>query len=136
MLVTIQEVAISHGNIEFLANFLAYLDHVYRLYPWIEAMDKNNVLLYHRFMVNADDDEIVAAVTYRLDVRTNSVLATPILLKPPIEEDEAQEILEEIKTHLQLYGLHIKIINCVREYYELFNTVFADCTLINEGEEN
>lgn len=135
MLVTIQEVAISHGNIEFLANFLAYLDHVYRLYPWIEAMDKNNVLLYHRFMVNADD-EIVAAVTYRLDVRTNSVLATPILLKPPIEENEAQEILEEIKTHLQLYGLHIKIINCVREYYELFNTVFADCTLINEGEEN
>lgn len=96
--------------------------------------DKNNVLLYHRFMI--DEDEIVAAVTYRLDVRTNSVLATPILLKPPIEEDEAQEILEEIKTHLQLYGLHIKIINCVREYYELFNTVFADCTLINEGEEN
>lgn len=134
MLVTIQEVAISQENIEFLTNFLAYLDHVYRLYPWIEATDKNNVLLYHRFMV--DEDEIVAAVTYRLDVRTNSVLATPILLKPPIEEDEAQEILEEIKTHLQLYGLHIKIINCIREYYELFNTVFADCTLINEGEEN
>lgn len=134
MLVTIQEVAISQENVEFIANFLAYLDHVYRLYPWIEVTDKNNVLLYHRFMV--DEDEIVAAVTYRLDVRTNSVLATPILLKPPIEEDEAQEILEEIKTHLQLYGLHIKIINCVREYYELFNTVFADCTLINEGEEN
>ena len=134
MLVTIQEVAISQENVEFLANFLAYLDHVYRLYPWIEVTDKNNVLLYHRFMI--DEDEIVAAVTYRLDVRTNSVLATPILLKPPIEEDEAQEILEEIKTHLQLYGLHIKIINCVREYYELFNTVFADCTLINEGEEN
>lgn len=134
MLVTIQEVAISQENVEFLANFLAYLDHVYRLYSWIEATDKNNVLLYHRFMI--DEDEIVAAVTYRLDVRTNSVLATPILLKPPIEEDEAQEILEEIKTHLQLYGLHIKIINCVREYYELFNTVFADCTLINEGEEN
>lgn len=134
MLVTIQEVAISQENVEFLANFLAYLDHVYRLYPWIGATDKNNVLLYHRFMV--DEDEIVAAVTYRLDVRTNSVLATPILLKPPIEEDEAQEILEEIKTHLQLYGLHIKIINCVREYYELFNTVFADCTLINEGEES
>ena len=134
MLVTIQEVAISQENVEFLANFLAYLDQVYRLYPWIEATDKNNVLLYHRFMI--DEDEIVAAVTYRLDVRTNSVLATPILLKPPIEEDEAQEILEEIKTHLQLYGLHIKIINCVREYYELFNTVFADCTLINEGEEN
>lgn len=83
-----------------------------------------------------DPEKRFAAVTYRLDVRTNSVLATPILLKPPIEENEAQEILEEIKTHLQLYGLHIKIINCVREYYELFNTVFADCTLINEGEEN
>lgn len=134
MLVTIQEVAVSQENIEFLTNFLAYLDHVYRLYPWIEATDKNNVLLYHRFMV--DENEIVAAVTYRLDVRTNSVLATPILLKPPIEGNEALEILEEIKTHLRLYGLHIKIINCIREFYELFNTVFADCTLINEGEEN
>lgn len=79
---------------------------------------------------------IKPALTYLLDVGSNSVIATPILLKPPIEEGEAREILEEIKTNLQLYGLHIKVINCIREFYELFNTVFADCTLINEGEEN
>lgn len=135
MLVTLQEVEVSQENVVFFANFLAYLDHIYRIYPWIEATDRNNVLLYHRFMVG-EDDEVVAAVTYRLDVGSNSVIATPILLKPPTEEGEAREILEEIKTHLRLYGLHIKVINCIREFYELFNTVFADCTLINEGEEN